>query len=211
MKQVFLALFLIVGLGSSFSFSQTKDPSDPFGNYLAELKTNRHEPEVVRFAGECGVDVNAVSPRYAQRPGDSWVLVKDLSKSLQDQETDFYGTVSVWHQADKILVERWGMELDTGDYFRMLVCLKNQEASFVESIDWSVPVDAGTAGPSWGYEQRWKIESGGKYQTTLRRFVDIRERPTPKPKLDRETESTLNSVPGVKTWKDMELPAALLR
>ena len=212
MKRWLSVLTLIVGLGISPSFAQDKQRHDPFDRYLAGMKTNRSEPALVRVAEECGLDIKALAPRYAQRPDERWIPVKDLSGALKDQETDFYGTVAVWHAANRILVERWGMELDTGDYYRMLFCLQDQNVKFAEAADWSIPIEGeNSENSSWGYEQRWVIGKGGKYEIVLHRFVDIGEQPMAEPKLDAETRNGLSWNPKVLSWKDMDLPAELLR
>lgn len=94
------------------------DQVDPFTRYLAVENAHGHQLALARFAAECGIDLATAKANYAQRPGDTWNIVSDLSKAKDDQETDFYGTVAVLHQSDLILVEWWGMELDTGDYYR---------------------------------------------------------------------------------------------
>ena len=97
----------------------------PFDRYLDDQKTHWPEPALTRFAADCGVDTDAVKPRFAQNPSQNWILVKDLSKAMKDQGTDFYGTVAVWHIEGRVLVEQWGMELDTGDLSRQFICLRN--------------------------------------------------------------------------------------
>jgi hypothetical protein len=212
MKRWLPVLVLFAGLGSSFSFTQNPPPADPFGKYLAGIKENRKETALVRIAAECGIDTMVAVPRYAQRPGERWTLVKDLSKAREDQETDFYGTIAVWHLADRILIERWGMELDTGDYYRMLFCLQDHKVRFAEAVDWSISVEGERAtSASWGYEQRWKVGQDGKYENVLHRFVDIGEHPIAQPKLDAETTRGLDWNPKVLSWKDMDLPIELLR
>jgi hypothetical protein len=203
---------LLLGPGSCFSFGQDKQQQDPFDLYLSGIRNNQPEPALVRVADECGLKIKAVVPRYAQRPDGKWIPVMDLSGALKDQETDFYGTVAVWHAANRILVERWGMELDTGDYYRMLFCLQDQNVKFAEAVDWSIPVEGeNSENSSWGYEQHWVIGKDRKYEILLHRFVDIGERPMAEPKLDAETRNGLGSIPKVLSWKDMDLPAELLR
>ena len=212
MRCLLPVLALLAGLGCSISSAQDAQQKDPFNRYLAGIKSNQPEAALVHFAGECGVDLKTVAPRYAQLPSDSWILVKDLSKALKDQETDFYGTVAVWHMADQILVERWGMELDTGDEFRMLYCLQGQKIKFAEEVDWSIPVEGETnANPSWGYEQRWKIGQDGRYENVLHRFVDLREQTRREPQLNAETKKRLDWTPKGFTWTDLKLPSELLR
>ncbi|HEY1902658.1 MAG TPA: hypothetical protein VGG56_09525 [Terracidiphilus sp.] len=96
-----------------------------------------------------------------------------LFSSAQEnqQKSPFDRYVAVWHLADRVLVERWGMELDTGDSCRMFFCLQHQRIQLAESVTWSIPVESeSAANPSWGYEQRWKIGLEGKYEIVLHRL-----------------------------------------
>jgi len=208
------ALFLF----STPSFAEDRQQPDPFQRYLTSLKTNRPEAALVRFAGECSVDIKTVAPRYAQSPSQKWIPVKDLSKALEDQETDFYATVAVWHINDRIMVEQWGMELDTGDYFRRFSCLQKRMVGLIEEVDWSIPPledeKDRASYPTWGFEQRRKTAKNGKLEIVSHRFVDVYEQPMKSPKLnagDAETAKGLQSEWSVLSWKDLKLPQALLR
>lgn len=185
---------------------------NPFDRYLDDTKRHWDEPLLVRFASECQVDLNGSSPRYAQRPDQKWNPVKDFSHAQDDQETDFYGTVAVWHAADRILVDEWGMELDTGDYYQTFFCLERNRIAKVDSISWKLEIagdSSKTAG--WGFEHRWKLGMNGKFQTVSRRFIDLREQSLPEPAMDADTRQNLNEEGvGMHTWKDLELPDALL-
>ncbi len=204
-------LIVFAGLGSSISFSQVAPQNDPFSRYLAGLKANRPEAALVRVAQECGVDLKSIKPGYAQRPNTQWIPVKDLSAALNDQETDFYATLAVWSGVNSGLVEQWSMELDTGSYVRSFFCFRDQKIRFAETIDWSIPVEVKSeTNQAWGFEQRWKIGLDGKYESVLRRFVNLSEEPMVAPKLDAETIKQLDWSPMVRTWEDMKLPAALL-
>ncbi len=164
MKKTPLILFMFLGLGSCFSSAQGQQDIGPFDRYLAGLKMKQPEAELVRFAGECGVDLKAVAPRFAQSPNQKWIPVKDLSSALKDQETDFYATVSVWHIGDTVLLEEWGMKLDTGSFSRQLVCLKGSKISFFEGVDWTIPVEGeSSSNPSWDYQQFWRAGQNGAY------------------------------------------------
>ena len=167
----------------------------------------------MRFAAECSVDVSAVPPRFADLPDNSWLFVKDLYKGLHGLQTDFFGTAEVWQQSNRVLVEMWEMELDVGSESRLLYCFERRSITRVESVDWTLPLtdEQGKANPGWGYEQSWRVGSDGKYQVTLSQFVDMRERTITEPKLDSDVKDRLNWTPTVKTWKDLELPAELLR
>ena len=224
MRRSLPILALLAGLGSFISSNQTveaqaKSPLlataevDPFSRYLSFEKAHRSEPALSRFATSCGMDLASVKRRYAQRPKDAWNLVPDLSRAMDDQETDFYGTVSVLHQSDLILVERWGMELDTGDYFRLLYCLSNKQVTLAESVIWRLAgFGDGTDSVTWGYEHRWKLGHHGKLETDPARFINLEEMPMQTPKLDDETVKSLkNEGVGVKNWADLDLPDALQR
>jgi hypothetical protein len=236
MKNLLPVLALFAGLGSSISckHSEIKDvkpvqnatkqvsapvrlgkPSEkrfPFDRYLDDQKTHWPEPALTRFAADCGVDMDAVKPRYAQNPSQKWILVKDLSKAMKDQETDFYATVAVWHIEDRVLVERWWMELDTGDLSRQFICLRNNRIQSAEEIDWSIPVEGESSSQlAWGYQQSWKLGADGKYENALRRFVDVYEQPMKEPKLDSETRNSLDWRLTIFTWKDLKLPSLLLQ
>jgi hypothetical protein len=167
----------------------------------------------LHFASECQVDLDSITPRYAQNPGEKWVLVKDLSHAQEDQETDFYHTVAVWHAQDRILAEIWGMELDTGDYFRLFYCMENKKITLVDSASWSISLDNHSMKDSgWGYEHRWKLGPDGKFETVSRQFVDLREKTIAAPKLDAENQKGLDEEDvGTRTWADLKLPDGLLR
>jgi hypothetical protein len=209
-------------LGSSLQRKPTKSPQrigkpsteqNPFGRYLADAKANWPEPALVRFASECQVDLDASNPRYAQEPGEKWVLVKDLSRVQEDQETDFYHTLAVWHAGDRMVTEEWGMELDTGDYHRMLFCMDRRKVKLVDSVSWRIAVEGdGSSDTSWGYEHRWKLGPSGQFETTFRGFVDLREQPMSAPKLDEGTRKSLDEENvGMTTWADLKYPDELLQ
>ncbi|HEY1253580.1 MAG TPA: hypothetical protein VGF01_02225 [Terracidiphilus sp.] len=186
---------------------------NPFDRYLADTKANWPEPALVRFANMCQIDVDTFTPKYAQQPGEKWILVKDLSHAQEDQETDFYHTVAVWHTQNRILAEIWGMELDTGDYFRLFYCLENNKITLVDSVSWSIsPEDNNSKNEGWGFEHSWKLASNGIFETIVRRFIDLREMPIAAPKLDAETQKGLDEEDvGTHYWADLKLPDGLLR
>jgi hypothetical protein len=187
------------------------DPN-PFDRYLVNTQANWPEPALMRFAGECKVDLDSISPRFAQRPSEKWIQVKDLSKALKDQETDFYGTAEVWNQGARSFVEQWGMELDTGDYYRLFYCIERKKVTLAESVSWRVGLnDDSSKDSGWGYDHAWKLGPDGKFATVQTSFVDLHERPMTAPKLDAETATGLNEEGvGAKTWTDLDLPNELL-
>jgi len=192
--------------------SPSTDPN-PFDRYLANTNANWPEPALLRVAAECEVDLDSATRRFAQNPSEKWVLVKDLSSALKDQETDFYATVEVWHESDKILVEQWGMELDTGDYFRRLTCLDHKKITLAERVSWSIELDNDSSKDSgWGHEHRWKLDPDGKFVSVQQGFIDLHEQAMSAPKLDEETRKFLEDESmGAKTWAGLELPDALLQ
>jgi hypothetical protein len=185
---------------------------NPFSRYLADSKADWPESALMNFAKECQVDVESSRAKYAQRPGDKWIPVNDLSNALNDQETDFYGTVAVWHSGERVLAERWGMELDTGDYHHFFVCLDKQKITIVDSISWSIELHNDSSKDSgWGYDHRWKLDPDGNFVTVSKGFIDLHEKPIGAPKMDTETKNGLNEETLIiHAWKDLELPDWLL-
>ncbi len=212
-------LILFVGLGSSISNTQSKLEINPFQRYLAGLKANRPEAALIRFASECGVDINLVSPKYAQNPAGTWIPHKDLSRVFIDQETDSYATAAVWHIDDIIMVEYWGMVLDTGNYYRTYSCLQNRVITFEEETDWLIPplTDERERGsyPAWGLEQHRQIGKDGKYEIVSHHFVDAYGRPIKAPKLNADDEEYLKDFQRkpnkLLTWTNLSLPQSLLQ
>jgi len=185
---------------------------NPFNRYLDDTKRNWHEPMLIHFAGECHVDLDGSAPHYAQRPGEIWEFVHDLSHALEDQETDFYGTVAVWHADKRILVDRWGMELDTGDYFQMFLCLEEKQIVKVDFIRWKLKMDNDDLQNSgWGFEHRWKLGVNGIFETESTQFIDLHEKPIAEPAMEPDTRKGLREESVVvHAWSDLELPPSLL-
>ena len=213
MKKLLPVLAVFAGLGSSISFSQGKHQADPFGRYLTGIKANHPEAALVRFADECSVNIKTTEPWYADRPDNTWVQVKDLGKGIHGLETDFFATVAVWKQSDRILVEMWVMELDIASESRSLYCLDKRNILLVESSDWALPItgQGGSQNPGWGYEQRWKMSKTGKFERFHHGFVDSSGVSMASPKLDDKTRKSLDGTPLVRSWNDLQLPTALLQ
>jgi len=214
MRNIFPVLTLLAGLGSSISFAQNTQLQDPFRRYLAGIRANQPETALVRFAGECGVNLNRREARYAQAPGEKFQVVVDLSHALEDQETDYYATVSVWEDGQKVLVEYWGLDLELGTQLRALYCLSDGQIQLVEDIDWAYFEGEGINGPikaHWtGYEQRWKRKTANSYSKVLLRYVNLKEREIPKPANDYEIPYASKIFPEMYSWEDLKLPSALL-
>jgi len=157
---------------SSLSSAQTASQMDPFSQYLEGIKANRPETSLLRVAQVCGVDLNTVAPRYADLPDNTWILVKDLAKGIHGLETDFFVTVAVWKQSDRILVEMWEMQLDVKNETRLFYCLEQRKIKIIESSEWTLPevLQNGKEKPGWGYEQHWNVTEAGKYERTFHGF-----------------------------------------
>ncbi|HMD75967.1 MAG TPA: hypothetical protein VKG86_01200 [Terracidiphilus sp.] len=215
MKHCLPVLAIFVGLGCSISPAQGKQQVDPFRRYLADIKANQPEAALVRFAAECGVDLNKHRARYAQAPGDKLHVVTNLAHALVDQETDYYATVAVWKAAQNVLVEYWGLDLELGTQLRTFYCLRDGQIQMVEDLDWAYFEGEGINGPikaHWaGYEQRWKRKSESSYSTVLLRYVNLWEKEIPKPANDYEIPYASKSFPEMYRWEDLKLPPALLR
>ena len=206
---------VLLGLGSSLFVIQANAQESPFDRYLAGVRTNHPEVALVQFAKDCGVDIEKPVPRYAQSPKEHWIPIKDLSNALKDLNTDFYATVAVWHEADRILTEQWGMELDTGTYSRTLVCLQGRKMIFAQGIDWTIPPvrtkQERKSYPAWGYEQRWKVGPNGKWQKLSSRFVDAYEMSIQESSVNAEDRKDLDWKWQVYTWRDLKFPDSLLK
>ncbi len=216
MKRTLSVLLVLAGLGCSISFGQAKpaaDFIDPFNTYLKSEAQKQPQDALLRFAGQCGLDLSAASIRYADRPGDAWLEVKDLASGNHDRETDFFGTVAVRKLGDKILVEMWEMESDVGSESRMLYCLNNRKVTLLGVTDWTLSVEEteGSASGDWGYEQYWAVNTAGRFVNTTRRFVNAEEKPISTPKLDAQTLKHLRRAPTERVWVDLKLPSTLLR
>jgi hypothetical protein len=212
MKNLLPVLAVLAGLGSSISFTQGIQPQDPFRRYVVGINANQPETALVRFAGECGVNIKIARSHFAQLPGDDWKEVKSLSLALKDQETDFYGTAAVWSQANSVLVERWGMDLESGSEARKLFCLKDKQILLAEEIDWALVNKKGSNQTVWlGYEQRWKVKQDGNYTTVLVHYVNRIEQPIPTPAPDADVPYASYVIPDVHKWDDLKLPSVLLQ
>jgi len=215
MKRWLTVLAVLLGLGSSISFAQDASQSDPFHNYLAGIKTGKPEAALVRFAAQCGVNLNKSGARYAQSPGDTWQVVTNLVHALEDQETDFYATVAVWTDAQNVLIEYWSLDLELGTQLRSFYCLRNGQIQMVEDLDWAYFEGEGTNGPikaHWaGYEQRWKRKSLSSYSTVILRYVNMKEQEIPKPTNEYEIPYASKTFPEMYRWEDLRLPPTLLR
>jgi len=199
------------GPASAHDGSPTNAPN-PFELYLADAKAHRTEPALVRFAKSCGVDVGNIVPRFAQKPGERWKLVKDFNGVLKDQSTDFYHTVQVWQAGRRAVTEEWGVELDSEDYYRVFTCLENRKITSAETVNWNIPSEDSADEPGWGYEVHWTPKPGGKFVRGSTRFLDLQEQPMTEPTLDTDEKKDLEGEAfEMRGWVDLGYPAGLLK
>jgi len=196
MKSFFPVLALFIALGSSVSFAQKKlsvPIADPFRLYLKAEQKKQFEPAFADFAVECGVDLNSALPRFADRPDNAWVLVKDISRGIHGLETDFFETVAVRTQGDRILVEMWTMQLDVASELRLFYCFDKQKMTSFQSADWTLPQEEdGKRNIGWGYEQRWKLNAAGMLSKDHSFFINGSGQVIRASKLNEETRRHLN-------------------
>jgi hypothetical protein len=234
MKRWLPVLALLAGLGCSISCKHlapaasktSEEPSkqvitpvqteseaktdDPFVRYLDDQKTNKLEPALKRFAGECGVDIHSIRPKYAVSAGDDWLSTKNLAEGLNSLDSDFYSVAEVWPERDQVLVETWANSDDVGSEVRVYRCFSNGKLLRAEAIDWNLPMEQPNDS-TWGYARRWVTGKSGSMERTQAEFVDGMERPIPKPKLDADAEKSLNWSPPLGPLNELKLPPALLQ
>jgi len=211
MRKLFPALALLAGLGSSISFAQGNPQADPFSRYLAGLKANQPEAALVRFAGECRVDVVNTQPRFAVGPGSSVTEVRSLAQGLRSIDTDFYSTTEVWVGGDQILLEFWANSDDVGSEVRYLKCFSKGRLMQAEVIVWNVPCAQSPHVHFWGYSRRWERSADGPLQRTNAQFVNGMEQRIPKPKLDEEDRKSLLWIPPLGPLSELKLPPSMLQ
>jgi hypothetical protein len=210
MRHFFPVLAILAGLGSSISFAQN-NLQDPFTRYLASVKAGKPETALVRFAGECGVDVAKDNSKFAVGSGSTLTLVKDLSKGLRTLDTDFYSTAETWVEKDRVLVELWANSDDVGSEVRYLKCFANKRLLQAEVISWNVPEVQSRKLKAWGYSRRWERTASERIQQTKVEFVDGSEMPILKPKLDADDRKSLLWIPPLGPLSELKLPASMLR
>jgi hypothetical protein len=81
MKHYLPVLFLLAGLGSSFSISQNLKPPvvqrSPLDSYIEGLRTHSMNNAAAGFGGICGVKLDEAANRFAFSNNDAgtWTLV----------------------------------------------------------------------------------------------------------------------------------------
>jgi len=211
MKNWLPVLLFVAGLGSSFSWGQAQKPSDPFKRYLDGIKANQPEVALVRFAGECSVNVVNAQPRFAVGAGSSMTPVKNIAKGLKSLETDFYSTAETWVEGDRVLLEAWANSDDVGSEVRYLKCFSRGKLVQAEVIVWNVPLVQSANIRSWGYSRRWERNENRRMRESKAEFVDGMERTIPAPKLDEDGKKSLLWIPPLGPLSELHLPSALFR
>jgi hypothetical protein len=209
MKRFSLGLVLIVGLGSSISSAWGSPSSDPFDQYLRDLKAVRLEPSLVRFARECGIDSTTARTGFAVNPGGGWIATKSLAAKIRNLDSDFFSSAQLWRNGNRSVVEIWSLSLDVGSQVRVYRCFEDGRSILSEAIDWNIPVVGND--PGWGYSRQWKVSSRGASVRTKAEFVDERERVIPRPKLDADGVKSLSFVPSLGPLRELKLPPAMLK
>lgn len=204
-------LALFAGLGYSISFAQVKQLQDPFSRYTAVIKANQPDVALVRFAGECGVDVSSIQPKFAVSSGGGWTIVKNLAIGLKQLDSDFISSAQVWVKADQIVIELWANSDDVGSEVRYYDCFSKGRLIHTEVVTWVVPTKYGSKNPIWGYARRWDRNENESLNRTATQFVDGMERPIPRPQLDSDDVKGLNWSPSLGPLNELKLPQSMLR
>jgi hypothetical protein len=211
MKNLFPVLIVLAGLGCSVSFAQSKQTQDPFSRYLAGIKANQPDVALVRFAGECGVDVSRIRSKFAVSSGGNWIIVKNLALGLQHLDSDFFSSAQVWVNADQTVIELWANSDDVGSEVRYHDCFSKGRLIHTEVVSWVVPTKYGSTNPIWGYARRWDRNENESLKRTASQFVDGIERPIPRPKLEADDVKGLDWSPSLGPLGELKLPPSMLR
>ncbi|MGA9672595.1 MAG: hypothetical protein WBQ94_25490 [Terracidiphilus sp.] len=218
MKHWLPVLFLLAGLGSSFSISQNSNSSagqrSPLDFYIEGLRTHSMNNAAAGFTQICGVKLDEAAIRFAFSNDDSgtWKLVDDLPKAYGDIEMDLVGTAEVSKNPTGTVVEIWQAALDVGGFSRSLFCFdKDGRLTVFDATNFQVPTDDGKP---WGMHERWILKKDGAFQAAIPcQFIDLDEKVIPKPKLDQDDEKFTRSwghrPPPIKTLNELKLPKAL--
>jgi hypothetical protein len=218
MKHCLPVLFLLAGLGSSFSISQNQKlpvvQRSPLDSYIEGLRTHSMNNAAARFAQTCGVKLDEAADRFAFSNNDAgtWKLVDDLPKAYDDVEMDLVNTAEVWKNPAGTVVEIWQAVLDVGGFSRSFFCFdKDGQLTTFDAIDFQIPTDEGKP---WGIHERWILKKDGVFQAAIPfQFIDFDEKTIPKPKMDQDDEKFAASwghkPPPIKTVNELKLPKAL--
>jgi hypothetical protein len=219
MKHWLSVLAILVGLGSCFSFTQSPASSkpgfqSPLDSYIETLRNHQMNSAAAEFARACDIKLDEGAHRFAFSNDDTgtWRVIRDLPKAYDSIEMDLIGTAEVWKSPSGIIVEIWEAALDVGGFGRTFYCF--DEAGRLKALDatnYQIPTDDGKP---WGMHERWILRTNGTFQASIPfQFIDLDEKPIPKPKLDQDEEKFARSwghkPPSVKTLNEIKLPKAL--
>jgi hypothetical protein len=210
-KRILPALALFAELGHSISSAQATQHRDPWDRYLAAVRANRPEPSLVRFAADCGVDVEQVRAKFAVNPGSEWSPVNDIALGVKSLDSDFFSTAQIWFDGNRVVLEIWTLSLDVGSEARIYHWFVDHQEEQVLAVAWNLPLVDSPGAISWGYLQKWKLGAERRMQRQQARFVDENLRPIRRPKLDDDAKKSLEWSPIIETLDDLNLPAVLLR
>ena len=220
MKHYLPVLFLLAGLGSSFSISQNLKPPvvqrSPLDSYIEGLRTHSMNNAAAGFGGICGVKLDEAANRFAFSNNDAgtWRLVDDLPKAYDDIEMDLVSTAEVWKNPAGTLVEIWQAALDVGGFSRSFFCFdKDRRLTAFDAVNFQIPTDDGKP---WGMHERWILKKDGAFRAAIPfQFIDLDEKPIRIPKLDQDDEKFAASwghkPPTIKTLNELKLPPSTLR
>jgi hypothetical protein len=218
MKHYLPVLFLLAGLGSSFSIGQNpKSPvvqRNPLDSYIEGLRTHSMNNAAAGFTQTCGVKLDEATDRFAfsNNEAGTWKPVDDLPKAYDDIEMDLVGTAEVWKNSAGTVVEIWQAALDVGGFSRNFFCFdKVGRLTAFDAMNFQIPTDDGKP---WGIHERWILKKDGTFRAEIPfQFIGLDEKVIPKPKLDQDDEKFAASwghkPPPIKTLNELKIPKAL--
>jgi outer membrane protein assembly factor BamA len=211
-KRILPVLVLFAGMGHSISFAQAIQHRDPFDRYLAAVRANRPEPSLVRFAADCGIDVEQVRAKFAVNPGSEWSPVNDIALGVKSLDSDFFSTVQIWFDGNRVVLELWALSLDVGSEVRIYHCFVDRKEKQALAVAWNLPLLKDSPEEiAWGYQQRWERATDGRMQRKQSGFVNERLQSIPQPQLGKDAKKSLEWSPIIDTLDDLRLPPVLLR
>jgi hypothetical protein len=201
MRGLALALVMLLAAGPSRSHFV-----DPFDRYISAVKATTLQPQLKKYAEECGVDTVAGQPRYALG-GKEWLPVKDLPKSVYDLASDYFTTGEFWNAGDRHFVVIWSMDLETE--IRLSYCFDGKGTiRFMDSRVWEIsrPDNQG-----WSFERRWKPDASGHLMPQDGQFVGLDGKPIARPKLEDDEQKHIDWQGSASRLSDLKLPESLLQ
>ncbi|MGA2349489.1 MAG: hypothetical protein ABSF70_03570 [Terracidiphilus sp.] len=215
MKNWLPALALIAGLGNLFSYAQVKGFRTPLDHHIENLREHGVDPQTLRFALVCGVDLKGVTARYgfANDRFATWEVVSDLPKAYDSRVMYLIETAEVWNIHHRLVVEEWIAKLDAGSYSRTLYCFgTDKELQVLDATEFQIPVD-GTQ--RWAMHVRWMRNPNGKFVVSEPfHFIGLDGEAVPDPKLTKDDRQIANywskKLPTPLTADGLKLPALLM-